>query len=113
MARQLRGLITRVERGEIEMVTPITGERDEEGRWTEIDLRVIDTNGDESTYKIRDDVPISTLARLRGAIDTSGTSYLTTPSLDLFNIFLDEDEWDEFDDYLDDYLDDFKEEGAA
>jgi hypothetical protein len=110
MARQLRGLITRVSAGEIEMVAPIAGDKDDDGRWEYIDLRVIDTNGDESTYRVRSSTPLDQLAALRVAIDGSGTSYLTTPSLDIYTMFVAEDEEAEFDDLYDDLYDEFEEE---
>lgn len=108
---QLRSLIRQVADGEIEMVTPISGDRDDEGRWTRVDLRAVDMDGNETTYTVKSSTPIETLAALRVAIDASGTSYLTTPSIDIYNVFLDEDEWnDEFLPVYEELYDEYEEE---
>ncbi len=109
MALQLRGLISRCARGDIELVAPITGERDEHGRWQNVDLRVIDTSGDESTYRVTSSTPLETLAALRAAIDVGGVSYMTTPSLDIFAIFIDEEDLDEFEDLYEESYDELEE----
>lgn len=93
------------------MVTPISGDRDDDGRWTRVDIRAVDTEGTETTYTVKQTTSIETLAALRVAIDASGTSYLTTPSIDIYNVFLDEGEWNE--DFLPLYnelYDEFEEE---
>lgn len=107
---QLRNLITRAANGEIEMVTPISGDRDEEGRWSRVDLRAVDTDGNETTYTVKSNTPIETLAALRVAIDASGTSYLTTPSIDIYQVFMDDDEYAEYEGLYEELYDEFEEE---
>ncbi len=109
MALQLRGLISRCARGDIELVAPITGDRDADGRWKNVDLRVIDTNGNESTYRVTASTPLETLAALRAAIDVGGASYLTTPSLDVFALFIDEEDLDDFEDLYEESYDELEE----